>query len=286
MGKRFDMMLFPGFRRKAFTLSYDDGVIQDRRLVEMLNRYQVKGTFNLGYGVLGHKEIVGPENGRLDISKIDREEVRSLYQGQEVGGHGLYHSDLTSISVPYAMYEITEDKANLERLAGYPLKTFAYPFGLFNQQVKELLKSAGYHLARTIRSSHGFDIPDDLLEFDPTCHHNDPQLMELAERFVKGKAFRSQLFYVWGHGYEFDKDDNWDVMEKLLECVAGHQDEIWYATNGEITDYIRAYKMLEYSMDGSMIYNPSATDVCIMTAFGHQELIKAGAVTEIGDTPL
>lgn len=47
MGKRLDFMLFPGGKNRAMTFSYDDGVVQDRRLVELFNRYHVKGTFNL-----------------------------------------------------------------------------------------------------------------------------------------------------------------------------------------------------------------------------------------------
>lgn len=57
MGKRFDTLLFPGAKAKAFTLSYDDGVRQDIRLAALFRKYNVKGTFNIGYGVLGHQEI-------------------------------------------------------------------------------------------------------------------------------------------------------------------------------------------------------------------------------------
>ena len=53
MGKRLDFMLFPGGKNRAMTFSYDDGVVQDRRLVELFNRYHVKGTFNLNTATLG-----------------------------------------------------------------------------------------------------------------------------------------------------------------------------------------------------------------------------------------
>lgn len=44
--------MFQG-KMKAITFSYDDGVTQDRRLVELFNRYGVKGTFNLNSELLG-----------------------------------------------------------------------------------------------------------------------------------------------------------------------------------------------------------------------------------------
>ncbi len=282
MGKRFDVLLFPGGKNKAFTLSYDDGVVQDRRLVELFDYHHAKCTFNLNYGVLGLKR----NEKDVDISTVDKNEVEELYRNHEVGGHGLYHSDISSLKSPYALYEIIEDKAKLEALTGYPLKMFAYPFGFFSQDTKDLLKKSGYKGARTVRSTYGFALPDDPMELNPTCHHNDEKLMELAKHFIEDRNIQPYLFYVWGHGYEFDKDENWERMEKLLIYLRSYEDRIWYATNGEILDYLQAYRMLEYSVDGSMIYNPSATGVDIMTSFGQKEHLEAGKITRIKETKL
>ena len=289
MGKRFDTMLFPGGKKKAFTLSYDDGVIQDRRLTEICKKYGVKATFNLNAGVLGYQQVVQPRMGggkSVDISKVNPEEVKDLYDGLEVGGHGLYHSSLVDVKAPLASYEIVEDKCQLEKLVGYPMKMFAYPFGIFNDEVKQLLRNAGYRGARTIVSTHTFDIPKDLMEWNPTCHHKDEKLMELAQQFCERPAFRTELFYVWGHGYEFDGDDNWDVIEDLVKYVSQYKDDIWFATNSEIIDYIEAYNRLEYSVDGSLIRNPSAIDVWIGTDFMQKEQLKKGEVTAVKDTAL
>ncbi|MBR4609011.1 MAG: polysaccharide deacetylase family protein, partial [Erysipelotrichaceae bacterium] len=270
MGKTFNILQFPGHKSKAFTLSYDDGVLQDKRLIELFDRYGVKCTFNLGYGVLGFKGEAGPEGQRIDISKVETKEVKELYKNHEVGGHGLYHSDLAHIGLPNAMYEIVEDKAKLESLVGYPLSMFAYPFGLYNEDVKQLLKEAGYKGARTVKSTHSFDLPEDPFELHPTCHHNDSKLMDLAQEFVSTKSsFKPSLFYVWGHGYEFDGDNNWERIEELVSYIAQYKDEIWFATNGQILSYIKAYDMLEYSVDGSMVYNPSVLDVDILNAVGY-----------------
>ena len=184
------------------------------------------------------------------------------------------------------MYEILEDKAGLEKLTGYPLVMFAYPFGLFNEKTKEYLKIAGYKGARTVKSTQSFELPKDPYQLDPTCHHNDEKLFELAEKFVTEKTLRPSLFYVWGHAYEFDRNDNWDRIEKLVKYISENGQDIWFATNGEILDYISAAHLLQYSVDGSMIHNPTATDIQIMTAFGRRETLKAGTTTKIGDTPL
>lgn len=287
MGKTFNILQFPGQKAKAFTLSYDDGVLQDKRLIAIFDRYGVKCTFNLGYGVLGSKGKSGPADRQIDISKVETSEVKELYKDHEVGGHGLYHSDLAHIAVPNMVYEIAEDKAKLEALVGHPLSMFAYPFGLYNEDVKKVLKQVGYKGARTVRSTHGFDLPEDPFELHPTCHHNDPKLMELAEDFVTAAPlFKPLLFYVWGHGYEFDGDDNWERIEKLVSYVSRYKDDIWFATNGQILSYMKAYDMLEYSVDGSMVYNPSCIDVDILNAAGYREHLKAGTVTYLQETPL
>ncbi len=266
MGKRFDQMLFPGGKTKALTLSYDDAVVQDRRLVALMNQYGVKGTFNVGSGVLGFTgEGKDFEGHSFDISKIQPEEVKRLYEGQEVGGHGLYHSSLPNVGTPLAMHEIIEDKRLLENLTGTVLTMFAYPFGTYDDSVKTLLRLAGYHGARTVRSTHAFAIPEDFLAWDPTCHHDDPELMELITDFCEGKGFRfgPSLFYLWGHAYEFDQKDHWEVIERFLKYVQSFQDRIWFATNGQIMAYVEAYRSLQYSADGHLIHNPSALAVCL-----------------------
>ena len=75
--------------------------------------------------------------------------------------------------------------------------------------------------ARTIKSTQNFDLPSDPLELNPTCHHNDEKLFELAEKFVKMPPFKASLFYVWGHGYEFDKantdENDYIDVDEIIE---------------------------------------------------------------------
>ena len=254
MGRRFDTLAFPGGCLRCFTLSYDDGVIQDRHLAELFRHYGLKCSFNLNSALLGVSDTWPNYNGKpLDVSKIQPEELQSVYATHEICGHGLYHSSLESIGAPLAMYEIVEDKRRLEALAGKPLKVFAYP--------------------------------ENFLTWDPTCHHADPMLMELAKRFVddgEDNAAKTtpRLFYVWGHAYELDGDGNWAVMDELAMFLYQHRKKIWFATNGEIIDYVTAYRRLETSTDGSFLHNPSALDVTIRTN-GSFVTIPAGQTVAI-----
>jgi hypothetical protein len=64
------------------------------------------------------------------------------------------------------------------------------------------------------------------------------------------------VFYLWGHSYEFDNNDNWYVMENFLKAISGKEDT-WYATNMEIYEYATAFNSLVFSADGTKIYNPT-----------------------------
>ena len=47
------------------------------------------------------------------------------------------------------------------------------------------------------------------------------------------------------------------MIEEFAEYIGG-KDDIWYATNIEVYDYIAAYKQLQFSADGTKVYNPTA----------------------------
>jgi peptidoglycan/xylan/chitin deacetylase (PgdA/CDA1 family) len=266
----YAFMCFPGYRELAFTLSYDDGVPADSRLVDMFNRYGLKATFNLNGGTAN-------EVGRLPI-----EEAKALYlpNGHEVAVHGAHHYSLGEIPDTMVMQEVFDNRRALENTFGVIVKGMAYANGSFDDRVVELLKDCGINYARTCVTTERFDIPSDWLRLPATCHHNNPRLMQLAETFLQGGNKRHFfyhkpfLFYVWGHSYEFDRDDNWDMMEDFCKFIGGRED-IWYATNGEIYDYVKAYDSLIYSADGGLVKNPSCIDVYIKF-LGKPYVVPAG----------
>lgn len=257
-------MLWPNGRRKAFTLSYDDGITQDLRLIELFNKYGVKATFNLNSGLFGQK---GTVSGKKEVPhiKLSREEISKVYKGHEIAAHGQYHKCMAGMDIVGCLNEILENRRELEKIEGKPVTGFAYAFGVYDDTVIKALEVTGISYARTIESTHRFDIPKNFLIWHPTCHHDDEKIFDLVDEFLSDKLFFSpstpaKLFYVWGHSYEFDQNDNWDRMEKLLDKIAG-RDDVWYATNIEIRDYVAAYQRLVYSTDGKVVYNPSAIPV-------------------------
>ena len=248
---------YPGFRRKALTLSYDDGTVHDVRLVEILNRYGIKATFNLNSI---HFTQQRPQKTRA----MTREEAAALFagSGHEVAVHSFSHPFLEQLPRGNAAWELMQDRKTLEEMFGCIVRGMAYPMGTYNDEVVEAARLCGICYARTCKATHGFDLPEDWLRLHPTCRHNDPALMELCSRFLtlhEDRPWdpRPKLFYLWGHSYEFSDDDNWELIEEFCARMADNPD-IWYATNGEIYAYTEAARQIVSSVDGQMLYNPTA----------------------------
>lgn len=247
-------MRFPGGKRKTLTLSYDDGVEQDIRLIGIMKKYGLKGTFNLNSGLIA-AEGFADSNWRMDISR-----AKAVYKdsGIEVAVHGLTHPHLEQLTPARCTWEVMTDRDNLEREFGVIVRGMAYPFGTYSDSVVRCLQACGIAYARTVLSTYGFALPSDWYHLAATCRHRDPRLMELAEQFrEKAPAREPWMFYLWGHSYEFDIDRNWNVIEEFADYMGG-RDDIWYATNLEICDYTEAWKHLVFSADGTRIYNPTA----------------------------
>lgn len=236
---------FPGGRFKALTLSYDDGKEEDRRLVEILNRNGLKGTFNLNSGWMNQPD------------KIHREEVRELYRGHEVACHTYSHPTLERCPLTEVIDEILRDRRELEKIVGYPVRGMAYPNGSYNQEIVKLLPSLGIDYARVVGNTDDYGIPKEYLTWKATCHHNH-NLIENAKRFLEAtKSHYLFLMYVWGHSYEFNMHHNWELIEEFASMVGGRE-EIWYATNIEFMDYMKLLDQIKYSAARDMVYNPSA----------------------------
>ena len=191
-------MRFPGGKKKALTLSYDDGVEQDAGLIEIMNRYGLKGTFNISSGKYALESTVYPED--QVHRRMSQTQATTLYggSGHEVAVHGLTHPFLDQLTDHMVMWEILKDRENLENQFHTTVRGMAYPYGRYNDSIIDCLKKAGIVYARTVISSHTFKIPQDWLRLEATCHHNDPKLMELAQKFVTKTPNReSWLFYLW-----------------------------------------------------------------------------------------
>lgn len=229
--------MFSG-KMKAVTFSYDDGVTQDIRLIELLNKYGLKCTFNLNSELLGKRGLLN-RDGRISHYKIHPEDVKSIYEGHEVAAHTLTHPNLTMQTDEEVIRQVEQDRLNLSQLVGYEVVGMAYPCGGVNNddRVAQIIKNhTGVKYARTITNTDSFDLQDNLYRFDPNVYHvlEFDRLMDMGRKFVELKTDKPQIFYIWGHAYEMDFDsDNWNKLEAFFQLISGRED-IFYGTNKEV----------------------------------------------------
>jgi peptidoglycan/xylan/chitin deacetylase (PgdA/CDA1 family) len=259
--------IFGEGKTKCVTMSFDDGHIYDIQLVELFNKYGIKGTFHLNSKQFGNKAKF---TGRARLSK---DEIKELYKGHEISCHGTVHTTMTQMPVQNMALDVLEDRRILEEICGYTFRGMSYPNGAYDKRTIEVLRSCGIEYCRTIKSNGSEFLPDDFLEWHPTCHYS--AALELAKRLANNPRY-GRMLYIWGHGFEIAEGKyDWDYVEELCKTLASNKEDIWFATNIEIVDFVNAQRSLKISVDNKMIYNPSAIDVWVR-ADGNPLCIKAG----------
>ena len=225
-------------KKKAITFSFDDGVEQDKRLIEIFNKYGLKSTFNLNSAKFGLKTEaqIGDVVRRDAIVRAC--DVKSVYEGHEVAAHTLTHPRLTLLDDETIAYQVERDRLTLSELVGYEVVGMAYPCGGVNndERVADVIKRrTGVKYARTITETLDFLPRENLLRFDPSVYYaNSDKMFEMGERFLTLKSDTPQIFYIWGHSYEMDAGlISWEKFEEFCRLVAG-RDDIFYGTNKEV----------------------------------------------------
>ncbi|HKJ89512.1 MAG TPA: polysaccharide deacetylase family protein [Oceanipulchritudo sp.] len=268
--------IFPEGKSRALIMSYDDGPASDRKLIEIMDRYGIKGTFNLNSGSLG-KEIDWLTTGNTPHLYLSPEEVASVYAGHEVASHTVNHPRLTELTGSEVRAEIANDVAEIERLTSNDVISFAYPFGAWNESVKEILRESGLNNARTTLDTRDFGVPADTLAWNPTTH--DSMALDYVDEFLALDGDRMAIFFVWGHSWEYEIDPSerpwntvenfsWASLEDFCRKVSENPD-IWYAGAGEVATYLDDLKSVV--RQGNGLLNLSGRPVWIKTG---KQLIK------------
>lgn len=258
-------------KRFIATFSYDDGFNTDIKLIELFNRYGVKGTFHLN------------SKRFANCSEDKVLELRKRYEGHEISAHTFNHYFPTRMPKTVLVNEIMEDRKFLEKIAGYPVCGMSYPFGDYNEEVIKTANECGILYSRTVENTRRFKMPENFLKWHPSIHHDGIE-NAVSSFFEKmDMTFNNEpLLYVWGHSFEFKTEEQWQMMENAIAHLCERKDEIWFATNMEIYNYVTALKSLRVAVDESCVYNPTDVDIWLEKD-GNVCKVSAGATVNFDE---
>lgn len=215
---------------KYFVFSIDDGTIFDRTIIDLFNKYHIKGTFNLNSGL---PHFVWYYNNEIPIERPDLHEVIHLYDGHEVATHTLTHPYLDQCPDEIVIKEVNEDIRNLENIFQRKINSFATPFHTSGEREIELIKnSCPITNIRISEIDESFQLPIDQYHIRITALEINHAL-ELFERFIKDD--NAQVFIYAGHSYDFYVNNSFDKLEELVKKITSRNDII-VLTMGEFVN--------------------------------------------------
>ena len=234
--------LYPGGAKKAFNITYDDGVLQDVRFVELLNRYGLKGTFNLNSEFM-RREFAWTHPNGMEVRRLPVSAVCSLYEGHEVGSHSRTHPYMSSLSREEILFEMAQDKADLEALFGREVAGFALPFRFYSDEIADCAKACGFEYSRISEFTESFTPCREYYYWKTGFYHIEPGLADYVAGFLRTEE-ELALCQIVGHSYDLDAENLWGLMELILAAVSGRYD-VWSCTHLELVRYLKAMEAYE-----------------------------------------
>ena len=211
---------------------WDDGVVNDIRLIALLRKYKAKATFNLNPGSMPEHTAV-PRWKKLDETvwsyngfvngKVGLSEMKEIYEDFQVASHGWVHKG-GSVPADDFIKDAVDARKYLEDLFQRECPGYAWPCGDYTPQAAKLLKDAGFLYGRTTQYTDNVGVTDSPLHLDSTCHHMDRLF---CDKFRAVKE-RNGIFYFWGHSYEMaDFDPYWNNFNDMIAYISNDPEAEW-----------------------------------------------------------
>lgn len=243
--------LYPGGKARAFNISYDDGILQDVRFVKLLNKYGLKGTFNLNSGLM-KREFSWVHPCGLTVKRLPESAVVELYRGHEVASHTYSHPYMDDYTEDQILPELGADRFFLEQLFGREVKGYATPFYFFSDLVAKCVQSCGFEYARISETDMSYTPWRDYYRWKGGLFHERDEMEDYVAAFLATDV-ELALCQIVGHSYDLDVYNMWGRMEAVCKFVSQAED-VWPATHLELVRYLRQMEKAEISE--KKIHNP------------------------------
>ncbi|MGR5437039.1 polysaccharide deacetylase family protein [Vibrio owensii] len=201
---------------------WDDGLVSDIRLVELLKKYSAKATFNISTGLNEESRKVLWCYQGVDVIALAKHELESVFRGFDIASHSLSHPNLTALSEDEIRYQVSENKKQLEAIFEREIQGFCYPFGGADIKVAKIVEQCGHTYARTTERQDSDRFNDDKFLAKPSCHFLDPDFWQLYEQ-----SKDLGVFYFWGHSYELATEEMWQEFEETIKIITLDEESEW-----------------------------------------------------------
>lgn len=206
---------------------WDDGLVSDLRLIEILSRYRAKATFCLNPGLYREERSFGWISEGREVWRLSIHELSTVYEKFEICSHSMTHPCLTDLSGEALDWEIKASRDLLEEIFRKPILGFCYPFNAYNNEVIRSVRCAGYRWARGGQSEERIYPPTDPFRFNPHCHFLDPEFRQKYDRAKENE----EVFFFWGHSYELTSETMWEDFEKRIDGISSDMATEWAFVN-------------------------------------------------------
>lgn len=203
--------------------SWDDGIVDDTRLTELLRCHGATATFNLNPGLHQSQRAYSWCYGDKEVWRLGREELSAVYAGFEIANHALTHPNLPDLSPAELAREVGESRRILQDWFQQPVRGFCYPFGTWNPVVKDAVRAAGHCYARTVNQTDTVFPPTDPFELGVSCRFHDPAFWERYEQARRNNG----VFCFWGHSYELLDEAMWADLEHKIAAISADPAAEW-----------------------------------------------------------
>lgn len=235
---------------KYFTISIDDGLEQDKRIISILKEFGMTATFNLNSGLFGDRTEIGRignygfwevPSGRFHSDRfhalkyaphhrIPKDELLQVYEGFEIASHTTSHSMMPMLGKQETEKEICRDLDALEAIFGRKIRGMVFPYGQQNRYCESILKNRGILYARSVKKAKDFRFSDNPYQLPMSCWHFQKDAFDLVDQFATFETEEDALFLLFAHGYELDfgtETSSWEHFRKLCEHAAKHDDFVF-----------------------------------------------------------
>ena len=231
--------LYPNGKKKAYCLSYDDGVLEDKIFIKLLNKYHIKATFNLNSKLMLEEFEWTHETG-AKIKRLNFNEACNLYDGHEIASHSYSHPYLSELSHEQIIYEMLRDKVILEKEFNRKVYGFALPFDTLTWDISKCARDVGFEYLRSSETSNSL-IPDyDYYNFRASVFHLDDNFEDILNEFFSSNEELCCLQII-GHSYDLKIANKFDYIETILKRLSEDKDAI-NLTSIELVRYLKAIR--------------------------------------------